>query len=71
MLPNVRARLLELTQDINNQVKIAAIYALGEGGVALPEITARLLELSRDINNDVKIAAAKALGRMSRPGPQR
>ncbi|MMZ51902.1 hypothetical protein D3C73_807470 [compost metagenome] len=71
MLQNVKARLLELTQDINVQVKIAAIYALGEGGAALPDITERLLELSRDINNDVKIAATKALGRMSRPGPQR
>ncbi|EPK9867312.1 HEAT repeat domain-containing protein [Serratia marcescens] len=68
MLPNVSARLLELTRDLNNQVKIAAIYALGEGGVALPAITERLLELSNDLNNDVKIAATKALGRMSRPG---
>ncbi|WP_196062430.1 MULTISPECIES: HEAT repeat domain-containing protein [unclassified Serratia (in: enterobacteria)] len=70
MIPSVSARLLELTRAMDNQVKIAAIYALGEGGVALPAISARLLELSHDLNNDVKIAAAKALGRMSRPRPQ-
>ena len=68
MIPAVSSRLLDLTRDINIDVKIAAIYALGEGGSAIPAITSRLLDLTRDINNDVKIAATKALGRVSRKG---
>lgn len=66
MIPAVSSRLLELTRELNNDVKIAAIYALGEGGSAAPAITSRLLELTRELNNDVKIAATKALGRVSR-----
>ena len=64
---SVTTRLLELTHDHNNQIKIAAIYALGEGGHATLGATTRLLELTRDHNNDVKEAAIRALGRISRP----
>ncbi|WP_312630966.1 HEAT repeat domain-containing protein [Pantoea piersonii] len=68
MIPAVSSRLLELTRELNNDIKIAAIYALGEGGSAIPAITSRLIELSQDLNVDVKIAATKALGRVSRKG---
>lgn len=30
MTPAVSAKLLELTNDLNNEVKLSAIYALGE-----------------------------------------
>lgn len=68
MIPAVSSRLLELSNDINNSIKIAAIHALGEGAAAIPAITSRLLELSHDMNTDVKIAATKALGRIYRRG---
>ena len=66
MIPAASSRVLELTTDFNNDVKIAAIYALGESGSAIPAHVNRLLELSRDFNTEVKIAAVKALGRIYR-----
>ncbi|MFS7219856.1 HEAT repeat domain-containing protein [Rahnella inusitata] len=64
---SVTTRLLELTQEFNNQFKIAAIYALGEGGHPTLSVTTRLLDLTRDQSNDVKEAAIRALGRINRP----
>ncbi|MDU7134985.1 MAG: HEAT repeat domain-containing protein [Enterobacteriaceae bacterium] len=68
MAPAAITRLLELTRDINHEVKIAAIYALGEGADPVPAAVTRLLELTRDINNEVKVAAIRATGRISRRG---
>ncbi|EMB2317762.1 TPA: HEAT repeat domain-containing protein [Proteus mirabilis] len=61
------SRLVDLTRDTNNDVKTAAIYALGESGYKTTATISRLTDLTRDINNDVKIAAIKALGRILRP----
>ena len=66
MTPAVSTRLLELTRDLNNDIRIAAIYALGEGGNATLSAVNRLLELTHDSNNDIRIAATKALGRIFR-----
>ncbi|HEN3600660.1 TPA: HEAT repeat domain-containing protein [Yersinia enterocolitica] len=67
MTPAVVSRLLALTNDFNNDIKIAAIYALGEGGTPSPAVLQGLLALTNDFNNEVKAAAIKALGRISRP----
>jgi HEAT repeat protein len=67
MTPAVSAKLLELTNDLNNEVKLSAIYALGESASATPAHVNRLLDLSSDLNHNVKVAAIKALGRITRP----
>ncbi|WP_145490124.1 HEAT repeat domain-containing protein [Yersinia rohdei] len=67
MAPAVISRLLALTNEHNKDIKIAAIYALGEGGDPSPTVLQSLLALTNDLNNDVKVAAIKALGRVSRP----
>ncbi|MBJ9199208.1 HEAT repeat domain-containing protein [Enterobacter kobei] len=67
MTPAVSAKLLELTNDHNNEVKLSAIYALGESASATPAHVNRLLALSSDLNHNVKVAAIKALGRITRP----
>lgn len=61
-------RLIELSRDVNNEVKAAAAYALGETGNPLvPKAVDRLISMTRDTNPMVKIAATKALGRLFRP----
>ncbi|EFT8937813.1 HEAT repeat domain-containing protein, partial [Escherichia coli] len=52
---------------LNNEVKLSAIYALGESASATPAHVNRLLALSSDLNHNVKVAAIKALGRITRP----
>ncbi|UIL51532.1 HEAT repeat domain-containing protein [Pantoea agglomerans] len=59
-------RLLALTNDLNKDIKIAAIQALGEGSSPTHEIESRLLQLTNDLNKDIKIAAINALGRIYR-----
>ncbi|WP_337027201.1 HEAT repeat domain-containing protein [Pantoea eucalypti] len=66
MIQVVVARLMALTNDLNKDVKISAIQALGEGASPSHEIENRLMQLTNDINQDVKIAAIKALGRLYR-----
>lgn len=62
----VISRLLALTNDGYNQVRIAAIEGLGESGVKEQAVIDRLLELTDDGYNDVRSAAATALGRLYR-----
>jgi HEAT repeat protein len=62
----VMTRLVEMTHDGYNEVKIAAIEGLGESGVKHPDVMNRLLELTDDGYNEVRSAAAKALGRLYR-----
>ncbi|WP_333602993.1 HEAT repeat domain-containing protein [Pantoea eucrina] len=66
MSPEITNRILQACNDPYNEVKIAAAYALGEGGNATPEVTRMLLAMSNDPYNEVKIAALKALGRIYR-----
>lgn len=66
MILAVVNRLLALTNDLNKEVKIAAILALGEGATATAEVENRLLQLTNDLTKDVKIAAINALGRIYR-----
>ena len=66
MVPEVRNRLLELSRVADKDIKLAAIYALGECTYTDSEIIARLLELSRVADKDIKIPAVKALGRIHR-----
>lgn len=67
MTPAVSAKLLDLTHDLNHEVKVSAIYALGESASATPAHVDRLLALSSDLNHNVKVTAIKALGRITRP----
>lgn len=62
----VISRLLSLTEDGYNQVRVAAIEGLGESGVKDQAVIDRLLALTNDGYNDVRVAAAKALGRLYR-----
>ncbi|MCZ4058208.1 HEAT repeat domain-containing protein [Pantoea sp. LMR881] len=66
MTPAVGKRLLDACAELDNDIKIAAIYALGESADTSPAVIQKLLDLSTNLNNDVKIAALKALGRVSR-----
>ncbi|HCM9192732.1 UNVERIFIED_ORG: HEAT repeat protein [Pantoea agglomerans] len=59
-------RLLAMTEDAYNDVRIAAIEGLGESGVNDQKVIERLLALTDDAYNDVRVAAAKALGRLYR-----
>ncbi|MGA9607014.1 MAG: HEAT repeat domain-containing protein [Rouxiella badensis] len=65
MFADVQQRLLDATNDLSNDIKLAAIYALGEGGYDNPQVQARLLVLSANLHLDIRIAALKALGRAS------
>ncbi|MCR6026774.1 HEAT repeat domain-containing protein [Salmonella enterica subsp. enterica] len=62
----VKDRLLTLTRDGNHEVRLSAIYALGEGGDPTSDCVDRLLDLSKDGNHEIRLAAIKALGRISR-----
>lgn len=66
MIQAVVNRLLSLTNDLNKDIKIAAIHALGEGASPTHDIENRLLQLTNDLNKDIKIAAISALGRIYR-----
>ncbi len=66
MLPDVKKRLITLTNDNIREVKIAAIQALAESADPEPEILERLLLLSNDVVKEVKVAATLALGRINR-----
>ncbi|TCL06730.1 MULTISPECIES: hypothetical protein [Sodalis] len=66
MLPDVKKRLIALTNDNIREVKIAAIQALAESADPEPEILERLLLLSNDVVKEVKVAATLALGRINR-----
>ncbi|WP_213993890.1 hypothetical protein [Sodalis sp. dw_96] len=66
MLPEVKKRLLALTNDNVREVKIAAIQALAESADPEPEIIERFLLLSNDMVKEVKVAATIALGRINR-----
>ncbi|MBN3122840.1 HEAT repeat domain-containing protein [Pectobacterium brasiliense] len=66
MLPKVRDRLLEMANSHYNEVKIAALEALGESGVKDVAVIDCLLKATENHYNEVKIAAAKALGRLHR-----
>ncbi|EML0363940.1 HEAT repeat domain-containing protein [Providencia rettgeri] len=59
--------LLDLTKRKNDDVKIAAISALGDCKIQLKQhITInRLLELCNDPNKDVAISAIKAISKLS------
>lgn len=66
MNSEVTRRLLDACDDPNNDVKISAVYALGESGAHTSEVLRKLLVLSQNPYNEVKIAALKALGRIHR-----
>ncbi|XBS68891.1 hypothetical protein ABK905_20365 [Acerihabitans sp. KWT182] len=66
MLPDVKKRLIALSNDNMREVKIAAIQALAESADPEPEIVERLLLLSNDVVKEVKVAATLALGRINR-----
>lgn len=65
-MDTVVSRLLAMTGDTYNDVRIAAIEGLGESGVNDPQVIERLLALTDDAYNDVRASAAKALGRLHR-----
>jgi HEAT repeat protein len=62
--PEVISRLLELTHDVDRDVRIKVVEALGDLGAAAatPEVISRLLELTHDVDKYVHIKVVKALG---------
>ncbi|MEQ6968335.1 HEAT repeat domain-containing protein [Pectobacterium polaris] len=66
MLPKVRDCLLDMADSNYNEVKIAALEALGESGVKDVAVIDCLLKATESNYHEVKIAAVKALGRLHR-----
>lgn len=64
---NIISTLIELTRRENDNVKIAAINALGDYKATIEQQTAisRLIELCKDPNRDVAISAIRALSKLS------
>lgn len=64
---NIVKTLIELTHRGNDDVKIAAISALGDYRATVEQQNAisRLLELCKDPNRDVAVSAIKALSKLS------
>lgn len=64
---NIIHTLVELTNRSNDDVKIAAITALGYYKATIEQQTAisRLIELCKDPNKDVAISAIKALSKLA------
>ncbi|KKY87540.1 HEAT repeats family protein [Enterobacter cloacae] len=50
----------------SKDIKLAAIYALGEGRCQADNISQELHKLSQSDDTEIKIAAIKALGRLYR-----
>ncbi|HHQ2586091.1 TPA: HEAT repeat domain-containing protein [Providencia rettgeri] len=67
MEKNIISTLVELTRRSNDDVKIAAVSALGDYKATIEQHTAisRLIELCKDPNRDVAISAIKALSKLS------
>lgn len=64
---NIIKTLIELTHRGNDDVKIAAISALGDYRATVEQQKAinRLLDLCKDPNRDVAVSAIKALSKLS------
>lgn len=60
-------RLIELTHRANDDVKLAAIFALGDYKATTEQHQAirRLIELSRDPNREVAISAIQSLSKLA------
>ncbi|EPL6453560.1 MULTISPECIES: HEAT repeat domain-containing protein [Providencia] len=67
MESNIIQTLIELTHRGNDDVKIAAISALGDYRATVEQQIAihRLLDLCKDPNKDVAVSAIKALSKLS------
>lgn len=63
--PQANILLVRLNQH-NKEVKLAAIYALGEGRCQESAIISELMELMQSTDNEISIAAIKAFGRITR-----
>lgn len=63
--PQANILLVKLNQH-NKEVKLAAIYALGEGRCQEQAIISELMELMQSTDNEISIAAIKAFGRITR-----
>ncbi|BBU96265.1 HEAT repeat domain-containing protein [Providencia rettgeri] len=64
---NIINTLIELTHRGNDDVKIAAVSALGDYKATIEQQAAisRLIELCKDPNKDVAISAIRALSKLS------
>lgn len=64
---NIINTLIELTHRGNDDVKIAAVIALGDYKATIEQQAAisRLIELCKDHNKDVAISAIRALSKLS------
>lgn len=58
--------LLFQMSEASKDIKLAAIYALGEGRCQADNITRELHKLSQSDDIEIKIAAIKAIGRLYR-----
>ncbi|VFS48313.1 HEAT repeat domain-containing protein [Moellerella wisconsensis] len=60
-------KLIELTHNENNKIKVTAISALGEYKAATGQKAAisRLIQLCDDKQEEVAVCAVQALGRLS------
>lgn len=66
MEKRVEERIMQLTQDSDEQVRAAAATAFGEAGYITYNITDKLLQMTRDNSGLVRSAAAIALGRLGK-----
>ncbi|WP_272525219.1 HEAT repeat domain-containing protein [Providencia sp. PROV196] len=64
---NVISTLVDLTHRSNDDVKIAAVSALGDYKATIEQQAAisRLIELCKDPNKDIAISAIRALSKLS------
>lgn len=67
MESNIISTLVELTHRGNDDVKIAAVSALGDYKATIEQQIAisRLIQLCKDPNKDVAISAIRALSKLS------
>lgn len=66
MPPAIANMFLFHVMSSSKDIKLAAIYALGEGRCQADNITRELEKLSKSDDIEIKIAAIKALGRLYR-----
>lgn len=67
MKKDIISTLVELTHRGNDEVKIAAVSALGDYKATIEQQAAvcRLIELCKDPNREVAISAIRALSKLS------
>jgi len=66
MRKDVLEKLVKYSTSTDENIALAAIYALGEGAPSDGSVIDELLELTRHNSLEIRVAATKALGRLYR-----